>query len=160
MDNVFDPQIPGSSSTWQLWYSDTFDLDDPPSVQISGTDIVQGLYELWFHTLNEAVLDNGNASFSRFHLRWGNTASTRVDIYVKPFNNPSLLRLRQWARHAFQNQSGEEEVQGKAILWRLAQLHYELLQKSNRWQASTIDWSAESKEILVRVEACQEAGEL
>ena len=159
MDTEVDPRIPSAASAWQLWHTDTFDTDSPPFLQASGTDIVAGLYELWFHTLNEAVLENGSASFSRFHLTWGDTASARVDVYVEPFHNPSLLKLRQWVQLAYDDKSSEEE-QGKAIILSIAQRHYELLQKSSRWSFSAIDWSAESKELLARIEASQGAQEL
>ncbi len=88
-----DFRIPGPSSAWQLWYSDTFDRDAAPALQRSGTNIVEGLYELWLHTLKEGILENGNASFSRFHLTWGDTGSSRVDVYVEPFGNPSVVEI-------------------------------------------------------------------
>lgn len=150
MSNEIDLRVPDATTTWQLWHSDTFDTDFPPSLQASGTNIVQGLYELWLYTLKEGILDNGSASFSRFHLIWGNTASSRVDVFVTPFNNLSLLKLRQWAHLMSQNEN--REGHREPILLRLAQLHYELLQQSHRWQLSAIDWSAESKELLARVE--------
>ena len=31
-------------------------------------------------------------------------------------------------------------------------MHYEQLRKRNRWRESSINWSAESKEILARIE--------
>jgi len=151
MDDEIDSQIPNTSSAWQLWHHDMFDRDSSPSLQASGTNIVQGLYELWLYTLQEGILENGSASFSRFHLTWGETASARVDVFVKPFNNLSLLKLRQWAHLAPQDQNGEEE-QRKAVLVRLAQLHYDLLRNSSRWRGSSIDWSAESKELLAGVQ--------
>ncbi len=159
MDHELDFRIPGPSSAWQLWYSDTFDWDSAPALQTSGTNIVDGLYKLWLHTLKEGILENGNASFSRFHLTWGNTGSTRVDVFVEPFRNPSLMKLRQWAHIAPDNNNSEEEL-GKALLLRLAHLHYELLQKSSRWSASAIDYSAESKELLARVDVIKEPEEL
>jgi hypothetical protein len=143
-------QIPGLFSAWQLWYGDTFDRDSAPALQASGTNIVEGLYELWLRTLKEGILENGSASFSRFHLIWGSTNSTRVDVFVEPFGNPSLVKLRRWA-HVTPDHKNSEEEQGKAILLRVAQLHYELLQKSSRWRVSAIDWGAESKELLARM---------
>jgi hypothetical protein len=159
MDNETDFQIPGPASAWQLWYSDTFDRDSAPALQASGTNIVEGLYELWFHTLQEGILENGSASFSRFHLTWGNTSITRVDVFIDLFRNPSLLKLRRWAHLAPDHKNGEEE-QGKAILLRVAQLHYELLQKSSRWSVSAVDWGAESKELLARMEVIKVPEEL
>lgn len=159
MENETDAQIPGPSSAWQLWYSDTFDWDSAPALQTSGKNIVDGLYKLWLYTLKEGILENGNASFSRFHLTWGDTGSTRVDVFVEPFGNPSLVKLRQWA-HLDDDHKNNDEEQGKAILLRLAQLHYERLQKSSRWRASAIDYSAESKELLARVDVIKEPEEL
>lgn len=159
MDHEPGSRIPGPSSAWQLWYGDTFDRDAAPALQLSGTNILEGLYELWLHTLEEGILENGSASFSHFHLTWGDTGPTRVDVYVEPFSNPSLVKLRQWAHPAPDDKNSDEE-QGKAILLRLAQLHYERLLKSSRWRAPAIDYSAESKEILARVEAIKEPAEL
>lgn len=159
MRNEIDSRIPTTSSTWQLWHTDTFDRDSVPSLQASGTNIIQGLYELWLYTLKEGILDNGSASFSRFQLTWGNTASTRADIFVKPFNNLSLIKLRQWANLLSQDQTGEE-YQRETILLRLAQLHYELIQNSSRWKRSSIDWSGESRELLARVELLKDPKEL
>ena len=156
MNHETEFRIPDPSSAWQLWYGDTFDRDSVPALQLSGTNIVQGLCELWLHTLKEGILENGSASFSRFYLTWGSAGSTRVDVFVEPFSNPSLVKLRQWAHPALDHENGEEE----AIVLRLAQLHYERLLKSSRWSASAIDYSAESKEILARVEAIKEPEEL
>ena len=93
MDDEIDSQIPNTSSAWQLWHHDMFDRDSSPFLQASGTNIVQGLYELWLCTLKEGILENGSASFSRFHLTWGKTATARVDVFVKPFNNLSLIKI-------------------------------------------------------------------
>ena len=145
MTDDFEHRIPKPSEAWQLWHSDTFDRDAPLTLQSSGTDIIQGLYELWRYTLKEGILDDGNASFSRFHLIWGHTPVTRVDILVHPFNNPALRKLGSW----MQVMSEEQE---DVFVLRLAQLHYESLEKSLRWNASTLDWSLESREVLAHVE--------
>jgi hypothetical protein len=159
MNSEIDSRMPSTSSTWQLWYSDMFDRDAVPSLQATGSNIIQGLYELWLYTLKEAILDNGSASFSRFQLTWGNTASTRVDVYVKPFSNLSLTKLRQWAKLMSQDQAREENRR-EVLLLRLAHLHYELLQNSRRWKASAVDWSAESRELLTRIGSMKDPNEL
>lgn len=146
-------RILNPSTGWQLWHSDTFDRDAPLTLQSSGTDMFQGLSELWRYTLKEGIMNDGNASFSRFHLIWGDTPATRVDIFVQPFDNLALLTLRQWT------QSRPEE-QEDGLLLRLAQLHYELLQTSVRWSAPTIDWSLESRDVLARVETITDPEEL
>lgn len=159
MSREIDPRIPVISSDWQLWHTDMFDPDALPSLQASGTNIVRGLYELWLYTLKEAILDNGSASFSRFQLTWGKAAAARVDIFVEPFHNLPLMKLRQWADLISQNENRDKE-QRITVVWRLAELHYELLQKSSRWNASAIDWSAESRELLARVKAMEDATKL
>lgn len=153
-----DPRIPNTSTVWQLWHSDTFDRDSSPSLQGNGANIVHGLYELWLHTLKEGILDSGSASFSSFHLTWGNTPTARVDVAVNPFHNLALLKLRRWV--GFTPQTQESEERREAILLRLAQLHYELLQKSSRWKASAIDWSAEARGLLAHVELIVDPEEL
>ena len=146
-----DPRIPDTSTAWQLWYGDMFDRESSPSLETSGTDIVRGLYELWRHTLQEAIQENGSATFSRFYLTWGNTAAERVDVLVEPFNNLSLLKLRQWTGLDSRQAEGEDSQR----LMRLAILHADLLKQSRRWQAPAIDWSAESRELLARLEAME-----
>ena len=167
MIDKVDSRIPNPSTTWQLWHSDIFDRESEPSLEVSGMNIIQGLYELWLHTLKEAIQDNGSASFSRFRLTWGNTPTTRVEVAVDPFNNLSLLKLRWWANLMSHHQENKgilmvqsPEEQRDAILRRVAQLHYELLQKSNRWKASAIDWGAEARELLARVELLTDPNEL
>ena len=155
---MLDSQIPNTSSTWQLWHNDSFDSDFPATLQASGTDIIQGLYQLWLHTLKEGVLDSGSSSFSRFHLTWGNTPAARVDILVNPFDNRCLLKLRRWANLMSHHQEAAETRD--AILWRLAQLHFELLQMSRRWTSPAIDWNAEARELLARLEMMTDPEEL
>lgn len=153
-----DPRIPNTSTVWQLWHSDTFDRNSSPSLQGNGVNIIYGLYELWLNTLKEGILDNGSASFSYFHLTWGDPATARVDVTVNPFHNLALLKLRSWVGFISQAQEGED---GKnAILLRLAQLHYELLKKSSRWKASAIDWGAEARELLAYVESISDPEQL
>jgi hypothetical protein len=164
MKNETNPCIPDSSTAWQLWHNDLFDQDAPPSLEASDTNILKGLYKLWLHTLKETILDNGNASFSRFHLTWEKQGAGRVDIVVNPFNNPDLLKLRRWAGLMLQPQ-GREDIQRPArkpdeILWRVAQMHYELLRTSQRWQAAAVDWGAEARELLALVERLIEPQDL
>jgi len=111
-------------------------------------------------------VESGTVSFSSFHLTWGNTVSTRIDVDVKPFENPSLVKLRQWADGEPRNL---EEIggipeslqgQGNSVLTRLAQLHYELLQKSGRWNSAAVSWSAEASELLARIELMTSPEEL
>jgi len=75
--------------------------------------------------------------------------------------------LRRWANLMSQHQDNNGilivqslEVQRDATLMRLAQLHYELLQNSSRWKAPAIDWGAEARELLARVELMTDPREL
>jgi hypothetical protein len=52
------------------------------------------------------------------------------------------------------------ERQSNTVVLRLAHLHYERLQKSTRWNAAAIDWSAEAREVLAHVESIQDPEEL
>ena len=167
MVDEIDTRIPNTATVWQLWQSDTFDRDAPFALQATGKNIVLGLYKLWHYTLNEGILDDGNASFSRFQLTWGITPATRAGIFVNPFDNLALLKLRRWNRLMSEDQEREAmqnartvEKQKDALLWRLAQLHFESLQKSIRWKTTTIDWNAEAREVLARVELTSDPEEL
>ena len=167
MIEQIDPRIPNTSTVWQLWHIDTFDRDTSRSLQSSRENIIQGLYALWLHTLTEGILGNGNASFSYFYLTWGNAAVSRADVAVNPFHNPALLKLCQWAGFPTRAQESENrrivhrlEYGKDAILLRLAQLHYSLLQTSSRWKATAIDWSAEARELLAHVDLISDPEEL
>ena len=166
MDEI-DSRIPTASTLWQLWHHDVFDRDAPPYLQASGAEILHGLYELWLYTLQEGIQDNGSASFSRFHLSWGITPATRVEVVVHPLDNPALLKLRLWADLMSHQQEGEgiqiarqHIEQSSPVLMKLARLHYELLRESDRWTAEAIDWGAESRDLLARVELMKEPGKL
>ena len=162
MNDAVDSHFPNPAAAWQLWHSDLLDSDSPPTLQSSGTDIVQGLYELWLYTLKEAILDSGNASFSRFHLTCGNTPRTRVDVHVDPFDNLTLLKIRRWAGLMSQDPRIDRHAEGQrdTLIMRLANLHDELLQTSSRRNASAIDWSAEARELLALVERISDPTDL
>lgn len=115
--------------------------DDPASVECSGVGIIGGLSELWRLTLSEAVNNDGGTTFSRFHLVWGATPVTRVDIHVDPLRNPGLGLLRR-----------RLEVAGPNLLRALADEHLQRLEHSVRWQAPAIDWSLESREVIAEFE--------
>ncbi len=167
MNEENDPRIPNSSTVWHLWYTDMFDRDAPRSLQSSGENIVRGLYSLWFIILNEGILDNGCPSFSYFYLTWGNTSATRIDIAVDPLQNFTLLKLRRWAGLPLQAQQTKDRQTGphpeehqNTVILKLAQWHDALLQKSARWKAQSVEWSAESRELLAHLERMVNPDEL
>ena len=144
---AMDIHILNSNTAWQLWYCDTFDREAAASLEASGSDLVQGLYELWMHTIQEGILDNGNASFSYFQLSLEGEMPTTIDIGVQPFHNRTLQKLRQWVTSAAPQKQGKHE-----FVWILAQLHFTLLQTSSRWTARAIDRSAEAQALLARID--------
>lgn len=115
-----DPKIPGPSTVWKLWYRDMFDRETPSSLEAAGTDIREGLYSLWLHTLTEGVQEDGSASFSRFHLAWGDPETGYADAAVEPFHNHTLLKLRQWAGLASDEQGSSESSEKNKVVQRLA----------------------------------------
>jgi hypothetical protein len=162
-----DPLIPDISTPWKLWYLDTFDREAPPSLEASGENILLGLYELWLHTLQEGVLEDGTASFSSFSLTWGNRASTTANAGVQPSRNSALKKLRQWANLGSPDKKGPADNSNRlypepenALVWKLAQTHFNLLLQSSRWTAKAIDWSEEARELLARVDLLTDPGQL
>ena len=82
---------PAPEAEWEVWYRDTFDLECPPSVDVSGRDLVKGLMELWARHLFETVRPNGTRGFSRFHLWWEVTRAITIEG-----NWEGATRLREW----------------------------------------------------------------
>lgn len=81
---------------WILTYDDLFDREATPTVQATGADLLEGLTLLWNLHLREGSQDDGQRTFSRFDLRWGEpTASAEVDHYL-PHHAAGAPRLRRW----------------------------------------------------------------
>jgi len=81
---------PAFTGTWAIWYQDTFDQDSPPSVEVRGEGLVNGLVELWARYLFETVQADGQRGFSHFHLRW---EQAKIDIQG---DWQGARRLRWW----------------------------------------------------------------
>lgn len=141
-----DPHGLDASAEWELWYVDVFDREMPPVLEASGRGIVEGLVALWEHTLDEGIVDDGNASFSRFGLSWGKTHLETASVYVTPFDNHTLAKLRRWVVHA------SDPEQRPALLGQLAQLHLQLLRRSDRWTVRALINNEESEQLLSCVE--------
>jgi hypothetical protein len=82
---------PAPETEWQVWYRDTFDLECPPSVDVSGCGLVSGLMELWARYLFETVLPNGGTGFSRFYLWWDGGRAIGIEGSWQ-----GATRLRRW----------------------------------------------------------------
>jgi hypothetical protein len=84
--------LPDESTHWKLVYRDTFDREEPPSVDEQGVGIIDGLVALWRKTLHEGVGPDGDATFSQFSLRW---ASGYASIPIPHSGcSPALRALR------------------------------------------------------------------
>jgi hypothetical protein len=90
----------GARLDWEIWYTDTFDREMPPQLEVSGAGLLAGLAELWRRTLEQSVGDDGYGTFTRFSLIWGGAGVPRGggSVPVDPFENPPLLALRRWLR--------------------------------------------------------------
>ena len=88
----------GAQLDWEIWYTDTFDREMPPQLEVSGSGILEGLAELWSRTLEQSIGDNGYGTFTRFSLIWGGAGIPRGggSVPVDPFENPPLLAIRRW----------------------------------------------------------------
>ncbi len=81
---------------WILTYDDLFDREAAPTVQATGTELLEGLTQLWSLHLREGLQDDGQRTFCRFDLRWGEpTASTDVDYYLQ-HHAAGAPKLRRW----------------------------------------------------------------
>lgn len=75
---------------WEIWYSDTFDREAPPTVDVRGRGLIKGLAELWARHLFETVQFNGQHGFSSFHLAW------RGGYITIDGDWQGAMRLRSW----------------------------------------------------------------
>jgi len=107
-----------SKVEWEVWYRDTFDRECPPSVDVSGRDLVKGLMELWARHLFETVRPGGGKGFSRFHIRWeGSWAEIDGDW-------EGATRLREWVFGAKKySQRGYVEGADAPLLEEIALTH-------------------------------------
>jgi hypothetical protein len=143
------PAIPGTSTKWRLWYRDLFDREMPPQVEAKGTNILNGLYQLWKHTLTEGVDEKGTQTFSVFRLTWGEVNATTsadeisADAGVQPFDNSALVKLKLWAGTIGQD----------TLLWRIAERHLRLIQ-------SGVGGYTAARELLTKIEAMTDPSEL
>lgn len=77
---------------WELWSSDLFDRESPPTHEGSFATAREGLAALWRAVLHEGVQDDGRPSFTSFSLRA--PAPRSVQLPRDPFQNPELAQLR------------------------------------------------------------------
>ena len=78
---------------WKVWWEDMFDRETPPSVEVTGRGLVQGLMELWARYLFETLQPNGWEGFSRFWL-WWKQGCRSIKIIG---DREGATRLRKWA---------------------------------------------------------------
>jgi hypothetical protein len=113
------PSDPAPDAEWQVWYRDTFDLECPPSVDVSGRGLAQGLVELWARHLFETVRPGGGQGFSRFHLWWKGERSVQIKGSWE-----GLTRLRGWVFGAqAHTRKGYVEAGDARLLRQIAGVH-------------------------------------
>lgn len=118
-----EPSDPAPDAEWQVWYRDAFDLECPPSVDVSGRGLAQGLMELWARYLFETVRPGGGKGFSRFHLWWQGERS--VDIKG---SWEGLTRLREWVFGAqAHTRKGYVKAGDARLLRQISRVHAQLV---------------------------------
>jgi hypothetical protein len=139
--------LPGGVVGWDLWYYDLFDHESQ-NVETSGTDLLEGLCELWKHTLNEGVDEKGNQTFSSFSLEWRDNGAEWYDAGVQPFDNTALAKLKLWST----------AIGNDVVCRRMAELHLRAVHQSvHRWAAAkdllrTIDAMTDPSQLLTDVQ--------
>jgi hypothetical protein len=114
---------PAPDAEWQVWYRDTFDRQCPPSVDVSGRGLAQGLVELWARYLFETVRPGGGKGFSRFHLWWKVGRSVEIKGSWE-----GLTRLRGWVFGAKAHTSkGYVKAGDTRLLRQIALVHARLV---------------------------------
>jgi len=84
------PDEPYPNEEWAVWYTDTFDRDAPPRIDVRGRGLVEGLAQLWARHLFETVRPDGQQGFSSFDLRW------KQGRVVIDGDREGARRLRGW----------------------------------------------------------------
>lgn len=109
---------------WAVVYTDTFDRDAEPRVEVEGEGVVAGLKELWARHLFESVSASGVGGFSRFHLEWPGRG-----IMISG-DSEGARRLREWMfgtkRTRHKGYAAEADVE---LLDRVAAVHAERLEQ-------------------------------
>jgi hypothetical protein len=95
---------------WKLWYQDLFDRESPRQIEASGTNLLEGLIELWKRHLQETVQAEGQKGFARFNLwivedevsveirgSWEGQRKLRSWLVENPDQAPA--RLKELAAH-------------------------------------------------------------
>ncbi|HEY9405725.1 MAG TPA: hypothetical protein VIQ24_23955 [Pyrinomonadaceae bacterium] len=112
---------------WAIWYADTFDRDSPPSVDVKGFGLVEGLTQLWARHLFESVRPDGQSGFSTFHLKW---RQGRVEING---DREGAKRLRGWLfgkkESSYKGYAAEADP---ALLKKVAVAHAHLIESGEK----------------------------
>lgn len=116
---------PHPAEEWEIWYTDTFDRDTPPQLEVRGHGLVAGLTELWARHFFEAVTADGQPGFSSFQLR---RKQGRIDIRG---DWEGAKRLRHWLfdkkKTATKGYVAEAQP---SLLTTLAQVHARLVDRA------------------------------
>lgn len=125
MEEMLDE--PYHNEEWAVWYTDTFDRDAPPRVDVSGRGLVEGLAQLWARHLFETVRPDGQQGSSSFDLRW---KQGRVEIGG---DREGARRLRGWMfgkkEASYKGYAAEAD---SALLKKVATAHARLIEGRQR----------------------------
>jgi hypothetical protein len=130
---------PASEAEWEVWYRDTFDRECPPSVDVRGRGLVEGLTALWAHHLFETVRPGGGEGFSHFHLRWEAGRFVRIEG-----DRAGATRLRAWVYGRKEHTRRGYVAAGDARLLRQSATVHALLLLAGRSSAEVLAAAAEA----------------
>jgi hypothetical protein len=115
---------PAPEQEWEVWYRDMFDRECPPSLEVRGRGLVNGLKELWARYLLETVRPEGRIGFSRFYLRRKDSAAIQIEGDLN-----GALRLCRWiADTGVEGAPRLIESGSTRLLTRIVVAHAQLLQ--------------------------------
>jgi hypothetical protein len=115
---------PAPDVPWQLWYTDLFDRESPPAIELQGLGLAKGLAELWTRFLFEEVSPGGGLGLSRFHI-WSQQRSILVEGEWA-----GAAQLRHWLYGAQARDRQRSLVAGgDQILHKIGVIHAQLLRE-------------------------------
>jgi hypothetical protein len=133
---------------WKLFAIDLFDRESEPHLDEEGVGLKAGLKALWKRMLNEAVQDDGQATFTDFALRVESRGGSHsFSIRRESGLNAPLGKLRAWRNEP-------------NLLDALAAVHARIILDSKRWDGGSVMQHAESEPILQLAASLESVGAL
>jgi hypothetical protein len=153
---------------WEIIYTDTFDREAPPSVEIEGIGFEISLYCLWQSTLFEGITDKGIKSFSNFHVIYPDHIELLKETYNMNMQNSIMIKVtgknpELWLLRVYvygrqekidNNQSYVDD--GELILKLIASYHYNLLTTDSKKEKSIESTSGKILELVRKSKSSEE----